>query len=282
MQKTFGFGTSLFIIALWLLSIACPVEARANKIEIHAEPGVPDEAKASAQLAVDNSLRFFKETFNLELKKDVRIIIVPTPETYAAILVREAQVNQKEAERQARTTFGWSIGENVIVQNIGAPFNPNARRRIYNMSHEIVHKFQVQECPDKPSRVMWIYEGVAGIFAARIVELSGGRPLAQQKESWLQETRKLRGQPELKELKSQSDWYKGLDKYGTDPTYSFAGLAVLKLIEEKGYESVFVYFRKLNDGSPEDSFKNAFGMDLKGFDKGFNTSLGKERGKTGK
>jgi hypothetical protein len=224
---------------------------------------------------VDSASRFFKETFNLEYNKDLRILIVPTPETYAAAFVRESKVNQKEAERRARTTFGWSIGENLILQNVGAPFNPNLRRRVYNVSHEITHKYQAQECLDRCSKIMWMYEGVAGAFAAKIVEMSGDRPLAQQKESWLQEVRKMGRRPELKEIVSLSDWNKGLDKFGTDPLYSFAGLATLKLIEEKGYEPIFVYFKQLRDDSPEDSFKKAFGIDMKRYESEFSADIEK-------
>jgi len=281
-KKHYFFGLFVFVMGLSLFFMASLTTAQTNKIQISTEPGVSDEVVASARLAADSSIRFFKETFNLELHKDIRILIVPDPETYAAMLIRESKINQKEAERRVRTTFGWSIGDQLILQNAGAPFNPNPRRRIYNISHEIVHKFQRQACMDQCSKVIWIYEGVAGAFAARVVELSGDRPLAQQKESWLQEVRKLPKRPELKELISQSDWHKGLDKYGSDPCYSFAALAVSNLIEEKGYETIFVYFKKLKDSGPEESFKKAFGIEMKGFEDEFNASLEKLLSKTGK
>ena len=281
-RKHYSFRMLAFMIVFSLFSVVSLTTAQTNKIQISIEPGVAEEVAATAKFATDNSLRFFKETFNLELHKDIRILIVPNPETYAAMFIRESKINQKEADRRARTTFGWSIGDQLILQNVGAPFNPNARRRIYNISHEIVHKFQRQECADQCSKIMWIYEGAAGFFAARVVELSGDRLLTQQKESWLQEVRKLAKRPELKELISQSDWYKGLDKYGSDPSYSFAALAVSTLVEEKGYEPIFVYFKKLKDGSPEESFKKAFGVDMKSFEGEFNASLDRLLSKTGK
>ena len=282
MHESRIFGSFVLIIVFLLIPFVSLTAAQTSNIQINAEPGVSDEAIASARLAVGNSFRFFRETFNLELQKDIGILIVPNPETYAAILMRESKINQKEADRRARTTFGWSIADHLIIQNTGAPFNPNPRRLIYNMSHEIVHKFQGQECGNQCSKIMWIYEGVAGAFAARIVELSGIRPLTQQKESWLQEVRKLTQRPELKEQRSQSDWSKGLDRYGSDPAYSMAALAVSHLIEEKGYASIFDYFKKLKNGSPEDSFKQAFGIDMKGFEDAFNASLDNILSQTGK
>lgn len=281
-KKKYFLGLFAFMIGSSLVFVTGLSTAQTNKIQISAEPGVSDEVKASTRLAADNSLRFFKETFNSELRKDIRIHIVSDPETYAAIFMRESKVSQKEADRRARTTLGWSIGDHLILQNIGAPFNPNPRRRIYNISHEIVHKFQGQECTDQCSKIMWIYEGVAGAFAARIVELSGNRPLTRQKMSWLEEVRKLAKQPELKELISQSDWHRGLDRYGSDASYSIAALAVSSLIEENGYAPIFVYFKALKDDSPEASFKKAFGLDMKSFENDFNASLYKLLNKAGK
>ena len=61
-----------------------------------------------------------------------------------------------------------------------------------------------------------------------------------------------------------------------------AALAVSHLIEEKGYASIFDYFKKLKNGSPEDSFKQAFGIDMKGFEGAFNVSLDNRLSQTGK
>lgn len=252
-----------------------PAAAFPGEIRIDTEPGVPAEAAASAKLAADSTLRFFKEIFARELQGDVYIRIVGTPESYAVAFLKEGKINQKEAERRARTTIGWSIGEGLILQNVGAPFHPNHRRRLYNIGHELTHKYQAQECLDRCPKILWMYEGVAGAFAAKIVEMAGERELAKQKESWLQEVRKLSKRPGLDELVSPSDWRRGLDRYGSDPLYSFAGLAVIRLIEAKGYGSIFVYFDRLKDHSPEEAFRAAFGIDRKEYESAFGADLDK-------
>jgi hypothetical protein len=267
----------------WLICAdAGATAAQKNKIEIKAESGVADGAATSAEIAADHSLRFFKETFNLELQNEIRIIIVPNPEAYANVLIREGNINPKEAERRARTTIGWSIGDHLILQNAGAPFNPNPRRRIYNIGHEIVHKYQGQECANRCSRIMWIYEGAAGAIAAKVVELSGDRPLARQEASWLEEVRKMEKRPDLGELVSQSGWNRGLERHGSDPSYSLAALAVSHLIKGKGYEALFAYFKALNNVSPEESFKQAFGMDMKNYGIEFKAVLDRQLNPNGK
>ena len=60
------------LTAGWLIyADAGMTAAQKNKIEIRVESGVADGAATSAEIAADHSLRFFKETFNLELQKEI-------------------------------------------------------------------------------------------------------------------------------------------------------------------------------------------------------------------
>ena len=264
------------VMTLSLTLAVYPAEAQPPRFKISSETGVLDDAKENAQTAVDATLRFFKETYRSELKKDYRILLVPNRDSYAAALVREARVDQKEAERRARTTLGWSSYD-VIIQNAGEMKVP--RRRVYNMSHEVVHKFQSEECSGNCQKIMWIYEGFATTIGSRIVEILGMRPMEETKKTWLRDLQKISTRPSLKELKSKEAWYKALDKFGSDPTYGMAGLAVLNLIEQKGYPPWSVYFKKLNDWSGEDSLKMALGLDMNSYENEFGLWIEKEMSK---
>ena len=266
----------VFVTTLLFTSAVSPAEAQSQRFKINSEIGVPDDAKENAHIAVDATLRFFKETYNLELKKDYRIILVANKESYAATLVREAKIDQKEAERRARTTLGWSTYD-VIIQNAGEMKVP--RRRVYNMSHEVVHKFQSEECSGNCQKIMWIYEGFATAIGSRIVEILGMRSLDQTKKAWLKDLQKISTRPSLRELKSKEDWYKALDKLGSDPTYGMVGLAALNLVERKGYNPLSVYFKKLNDWTGEDSFKVALELDMNRYENEFGTWIEKEMSK---
>jgi hypothetical protein len=172
--------------------------------------------------------------------------------------------------------MGWQTYD-VIIQNAGGL--QNARRRIYNMSHEVTHKFQIEACSGNCQKVMWIHDGTATAIGNHVVEMLGIRPLAEVKKSWIKDFHKLPERPTLKELKSKEDWFKALDKYGSEPVNQLAGLAVFNLIQEKGYESLFVYFKKINDWREEDSFKMAFGLDLNHYENEFSTLIEKQMGK---
>ncbi len=272
-RKINSIGLAILMMALLSISWEGSAGAQQPQFRIITESGVPDEAKENAQQAVDTTLRFFKETYHLNLKKDYRIILVPSKESYATTLMSEAKVDKKEAERRARTTLGWSTGD-AIIQNLGGI--RNARHRIYNMSHEITHKFQDEECSGNCLKIMWLYEGTATLIGQRIVDILGLRPLAETKKAWLSHLQKTSGRPTLKELISKEDWYRALDKYGMDPAYEVAGLAVFYLIEKKGFEPLFDYFKKSNLRSGESSFNSSFGMEMRNFQTDFNVHLDKE------
>ncbi len=247
-----------------------------QQFKITSESGVPDEAKENAEQAVEATLRFFEETYHLELKKNYRIILLPDKESYMAALMREAKVDKREAERRARISFGWSIHD-VILQNTGGL--PSARQRIYNMSHEVVHKFQSETCMDACSQINWIYEGTASVIGQRMLDVLGLKPMGQTKKMFLQNLQKLSTRPTLKSLRSTEEWFKALDKYGIMETFGFVALAVLNLTDQKGYESLFVYCQKLNGWTAENAFKIAFRLDLNHYEDDFSTWIEKQMDK---
>jgi hypothetical protein len=253
--------------------LAAPAHAQGSKIKMISEAGISDEAMNNVQLGIDTTTRFFRETYGLELKNELRVILVPDKNAYATALMREAKVDQKEAERRARTTLGWSTG-NAIIQNTGGI--PNARRRVYNMSHEIVHAYQAQVCSGDCAKIKWLYEGTAGVLATRIVDMCGLRPLAEHRQGWLQQLKNKASNAPLKDLKSKDDWYSALDKYGVEEAYGFAGLAVFDLVDKKGYESLFTYFRSLKDSGSQESFQRAFATDLGAYEKQFDEQIKQE------
>jgi hypothetical protein len=223
---------------------------------------------------LETALRFFQETYDLKLAKGLRILLVANKEAYVSALIREQNINQKEAERRARTTSGWS-SSTAIIQNVANL--PTPRQRIFNMGHEVVHRFQAQVCAEKDlQRWMWPYEGGADALGARFVDMTGKRSWAEYREVWLKDLKKASKRPGLKELQGKEHWYTSLDKYGSSVPYRVAGLAMMELVKQKGYGPLFVYYKKLNDFNAETSFKIAFGLDLNGYENDFHTLLEKE------
>jgi hypothetical protein len=274
MKHTQGAATFLALLLAMLSFLpTAPTHAQSTKIKMIVETGVSDEAQKNVQMGIDTTTGFFRDTYGMELKKELRVILVPDKDVYAKTLMREAKVDQKEAERRARTTLGWSTG-NGIIQNTGGI--PNARRRIYNISHEIVHGYQAQECAGDCAKIIWLYEGTAGVLATRIVDMCGLRPLAEHRRGWLQQVKNKAGNALLKDLKSRDDWYRALDKHGVEEVYGFAGLAVFDLVDKKGYESLFNYFHSLKNSGSQESFQRSFGMDLNAYEKQFDEQIKKE------
>lgn len=266
--KEFKFSVIVTALLLTTVSHVC-----GQQFKIISESGVPDEAKGNAEQAVESTVRFFEETYHLELRKNYRIILLPDKESYVAALMREAKVDQREAERRARISFGWSIHD-VILQNAGGL--PSVRQRIYNISHEVVHKFQSETCSEGCSQINWMYEGTASVIGQRMLDVLGLRPMGQTKRMLLQYLQKLSTRPTLKSLRSTEELFKAIDKYGMIETFGFVALAGLNLADQKGYESLFVYCQKLNGWTPENAFKIAFRLDLNHYEDEFSTWIEKQ------
>jgi len=57
--------------------------------------------------------------------------------------------------------------------------------------------------------------------------------------------------------------------YGGRVTYTTSALAVITLVEWRGYPALFTYFRALKNTNPEEAFYQAFGAKVGDFEKQF-------------
>ena len=60
-----------------------------------------------------------------------------------------------------------------------------------------------------------------------------------------------------------------MGQYGSYVTYKTSALAVLTLVDWKGYRALFGYLRDLKNASPQEAFNQAFGTRLADFEKQF-------------
>lgn len=65
-------GFIVLFAVLISVSIISGVEARKIRTDIVTESNVSDEIKDNIQLGIDTTFNFFKDTYNLELKQDIR------------------------------------------------------------------------------------------------------------------------------------------------------------------------------------------------------------------
>lgn len=252
-------------LALVILSVAVfafssvPVASAAGVVQIVAEPGVSEAIWGNGQVAIDLTVELFRNTFGMELERDIKLVIAPNQDAYIQALQREFRVTQEEAERRARTTSGWSAGR-TIVQN--AASLPTRRQQVFNTAHELVHQYQGQTCGGRCGAIKWLHEGTGDAIAAQVVELAGEQTLEQYKTAWTSELRRAQKRPSLSALYTTDEWYVALDQYGSSLTYRTAGVATLGLVEQAGTEALWAYFAALQEADAPDAFIAAFGLSL--------------------
>jgi hypothetical protein len=202
------------------------------------------------------------------LERDLQIILVPNQDTYRNTLIRSYGYNDNEARKIAETTSGLSRGASgaAIVVNLGR-FS-GGQNQLFGLCHEIVHQFQSQEGRDQHNSLRWLSEGVADALAAHILETAGLKTV-DYKYFWQETTRKAPRWPRLENLHTYKEWFASMDANGSNVTYNTAALAVLTLVQWKGYRPLFAYFCALKQTGPEDAFFQAFGTRISDFEKQF-------------
>ncbi len=262
----------LTALAVLAATVWVNTSAHCGPIEVIAENGVSETEKAQVQCGIEAALKVFDEFYGSRLKQDVRIILVPNRDRYLAWQMELTRGDAAEAARRSETSMGWSSGD-TILQNTGDL--RDARRRVYNISHELAHALQHQACAGDCSGVAWLEEGNASAIGWHVVERCGLGNLNEYRRWAL---RQLKGNSNIVfmgMLRSMREWNSALAAYDGQ-VYSTSALAVLGLIQTQGHPAVFAFFRNLRHMSAEQAFERAFGEALPLYEELFDQSLRNE------
>jgi len=255
---------------LWLFNpYFFPFAQGATRLDLAVEHGVDNKSEAQARLAIDTAIKFFQNTYGLALERDLQIILVPNQDTYRNALIRYYGLKDNEARDLAEKTSGFSrgaLGATIIV-NMGNLHNSHAQ--LFCLCHEIVHQFQSQESRDQHNSLRWLSEGVADALAAHILETAGLTRGIDYKNLWQGIIKKAPRWPRLENLHTYKEWFAAMDDNGSQVTYGTAAVAVLTLVQWKGYRPLFVYFSTIKQSGPDPAFYQAFGTKAADFEKQF-------------
>jgi hypothetical protein len=254
-------ASCLFFLALSL----SPAVYAGARIDLVVDHGVDKEADAQARAAINAIIDFFHNTYGLGLERDIRIKLTCDKLNYQRSIQEWYGAGEAAAARQSEITGGLQ-SRGAIIINFGSIHNSHFQ--LFCLCHEIVHHFQSQESSDKYGSIRWMTEGVANVIAAHILATIGIKRAAYGKNLWLQNLKKAQSWPRLESLHTGAEWY-AVMQARPRVTYETASLAVLTLVEWRGYGSLFNYFRALKNTSPEEAFYQAFGSRLTDFEKQF-------------
>ena len=255
-------ASCLFSLNLCALTPACG----GARIDLIVDHGVDKEAETQARAAVKGVIDFFYNTYGLALERDITIKLTCDKLNYKQAIKQMHGVSEAEALRRSESSIGLQRQGTIIVDLGDIRSN---YMQLFVLCHEIVHHFQGQEARDKQGSIRWMSEGVADAIAAHILETVGVQGASGQKNRWTELIKKAPGWPGLDKLHSYNDWLAAVNAYGPSVTYKTSALAVLTLVQWRGYKPLFTYFSALKQTNPEEAFYQAFGSRIGDFEKQF-------------
>lgn len=285
-QKMYHWVLSCTFLSVFvgLLVIVNPgiVHAKAqmqSKISIIVEEGVPEAFSNDVIKSVAYMEKFYKEKYNLVIKRPVRIVITPDKEAYTIARMREGGETREKAERHAKFASGNSFDQtNTIVLNGGhALMASSSEKRVKTTIHELTHQVQAQLSKERQSDVghMWLSEGSANSIAFRVMEYAGFSTVEKERIDWLKNVRNPAKEiPAPEEVLYKDEWLKLMDK-----KYNCYGLATNMtefLIDKSSFDHLITYYKLLKDNDKNISFKKAFGMTYDQFLADYNEYYKKE------
>lgn len=251
---------------LFFLNLCLSPGAYGARVDLVVDHGVEKDAEDQARAAANGVFDFFQKTYGLGLQRDIRIKFSCDKLNYKKAIKDWYGVSESQATLHAYTTAGLQRRGDLIVDlgDINSDYF-----QLFVLCHELVHFYQGQESQDKHGAIGWMLEGSADALAAHILETVGVKGASGYKKWWIENLKKVRGVPSLESLHTRQGLMSACYTYGSRVTYTTSALAVMTLVEWRGYPALFTYFRALRNASPEDAFYQAFGARIGDFEKQF-------------
>jgi|GEM_PF-6972637 hypothetical protein len=260
---------SLFLAllsCLFLLNLSLAPQAHGARVYLVVDHGVEQDAEAQGRAAVNGVFDFFQRIYGIGLQRDLRIKFSCDKLNYKKAIQDWYGASESQAHLTASSSLGVQRQGDLIV-NLG-DINGDYQQ-LFVLCHELVHFYQAQESLDKHGALGWMLEGTADALAAHILETVGVKNARGYKSCWIENLKKVRGVPSLESLHTRQGLMSACYTYGGRVTYATSALAVITLVEWRGYPALFTYFRALKNCSPEDAFYQAFGTRAGDFEKQF-------------
>ncbi|MFZ5453339.1 MAG: hypothetical protein ACOZF2_15885 [Thermodesulfobacteriota bacterium] len=249
------------LINFWVTPLA-----HGARLDIVVDHGVEKDAEDQGRAAVKGIIDFFQNTYGVALERDMRIKFSCDKLNYKKAIQNWYGMGESQANFHAQNSKGLQSRGTLIV-NLG-DLRGNFPQ-LFVLCHEMVHHYQGQISGDRHGYLRWFSEGMADAVAVHVLETVGVKDARRYKDSWQENLKKARNWPRLDKLHAPHEWFAAVYAYGPYVTYKTSALAVLTLVDWKGYRALFDYLRDLKTATPEAAFYQAFGTRLADFEKQF-------------
>ena len=257
---------TLLPACLFFLNLCLSPPAHGARVDLIVDHGVARDCETQARAVVNGVFDFFQKTYGIGLQRDIRIKFSCDKLNYQKAIQDWYGASESQASVVAHHTTGVQRRGDLIVDlgDINSDY-----KQLFVLCHEMVHFYQGQESQDKHGAIGWMLEGSADALAAHILETVGVKNASGFKNWWIKNLKKARVLPSLENLHTHKGLMSACYTYGGRVTYTTSALAVLTLVEWRGYPALFAYFQALKNSTPEDAFYQAFGAKVTDFEKQF-------------
>ncbi len=278
------------IIAFFLLALAAgftydyldSLPKGEGKIFVKTEGNVNAGMLADVQKTADAFNDLLAEKMQATVSGDVQLFVTSEPEAYQAVLKREFQMKDHEAERVAKISGGWTSGRiRVTVLNGSAGVMDGQNDQVSTTGHELFHQVQYALSKGKDTdenALFWLEEGSADYVGAVVAESMGKQRLEKWERDRIHEMHSLQDVVRPEDLQHCTLEQRKVLMEQKKHAYQMSDLMVIYLLqqqpENERMPKLAEYFRALgSSGDGEKAFEKTFQMPVKYFLQGFDQWL---------
>lgn len=259
--QTFGVELSAFLQEFsqwWQQELMAPA-----KLEPIIRPGADEAAARQFLQQVNLSRQWLTRTWGQDLHGQYQLVLVTSPEDFAAAMAEYCHVSREEAQKTADGSV-WAENNSTLFVNLARV--EEKRQAVFVSGTMLSRLFMMQQLGNDSSGMAWLLRGgsyVAGV--GRLVEDGQGTLKAYQR-AWRKDLRQNAPLPTLDKLLTVEDLQRAMNQQDSDQVSRLCEYAAAELVNRYGWESLYAWqaaTRQSGDG--RQAFSKVFGITLSDF-----------------
>lgn len=239
---------------------------RTAKMSLQAEDGISVSTATGMAEQFEKAQELFRHLWGRELKGEYQVILTADGKDMARALVKECSIAEDKAAGLAGESL-WVENGSTVVVNAGQL--DGERQIVFSSAVMMTRSLQEQLMGASSDELEWMRRGMAYLVGIRRMSESGMGRLDQYRRTWLEHCRGKEG-PMLAQMMTSQDYLKTSADGRAEQVTELSELAVLILVERKGWESLREWMMLTREkGSMRQAFSQVYGMSAEEYSRQF-------------
>ena len=259
--KTFGVELTAFLqefSSWWQMQLTSPAQ-----IDVVIRPQADEAAAKQFVQQVKLSRQWLQNTWGHDLHGQYRLVLVESPEDFAAAMQDYCQVSEAEAKNTAEGSV-WAENNSTIFVNL--PRVQENRQAIFVSGTMLCRLFMMQQLGNDTDSLAWLLQGasyVAGV--GRLVENGQGSLPAYQR-AWRKEMRQSTPLPTLDKMLTTAEMQTVVSQYGSEQVSHLCEYAAAELVNRYGWGALYTWqLTARRSGNAKQAFVQVYGLTVADF-----------------